>query len=484
LLTPTSVPGLESRITDTALRGDHLWLATEAHGLGVMDVSVPTAPVAVRRYPCPGANQRLADLGDMFYVTTGDDDVALVDLGLEDLNADVTNIGVEIPTADRNAVLVAADLGLGFFVDDAGLLSTIDLSVSGLPTAKSTGDLQLPSTMPMMAELHGTTGLVSTMFGMHVIDLSTPGAPALATTMTLPGGMWPTSVAFDGDTAYVGTIAGGLMIVDLSDPYAPSQLSYFPLGSFDGYLEMFGSSVYAQVGTEIVMIDVSDPALPAEVGRFEAEIEGSLLYGRGYVAVIGDGLRMLDVTDPWAPVIVARHDLVGSAQSLQLHFENLMLYVRDVQTLRVFDLSYPLEPVMHGAYPGGVSRFSGGGADLLVVSGGNLYRTPKDCGYFIIDGVPDGAPRVPRILGAAPNPFNPAVTVAYSLPRTQFVTVTVHDLRGRTIATLVEGVRDEGVQSAVWRGRRDDGRTATSGSYVVRVRTADAVDARKVTLLQ
>jgi hypothetical protein len=46
-----------------------------------------------------------------------------------------------------------------------------------------------------------------------------------------------------------------------------------------------------------------------------------------------------------------------------------------------------------------------------------------------------------------PNPFNPTTRISYSIPRESFVTLKVYDNIGREIASLVNGVEDEGEYS-------------------------------------
>ena len=65
-----------------------------------------------------------------------------------------------------------------------------------------------------------------------------------------------------------------------------------------------------------------------------------------------------------------------------------------------------------------------------------------------------------------PNPFNPTTTIRYALPSSAHVKLTVHDILGREIATLVN---EE--QSAGWKEVRWDGSNFASGIYLVRMFT-------------
>lgn len=65
---------------------------------------------------------------------------------------------------------------------------------------------------------------------------------------------------------------------------------------------------------------------------------------------------------------------------------------------------------------------------------------------------------------AFPNPVSGTATLGYSLHETQHVTLEVYDLLGRSVATLVDGVRQAGEQSVAF-----DASTLPSGVYVYRL---------------
>lgn len=77
-----------------------------------------------------------------------------------------------------------------------------------------------------------------------------------------------------------------------------------------------------------------------------------------------------------------------------------------------------------------------------------------------------------------PNPFNPSTTIKYELPRASHVTLTVYDVLGREVATLVNGVEQPGSKSVEFNAGN-----MASGVYFYRIQAGDYVLTKKLLLL-
>jgi hypothetical protein len=100
-------------------------------------------------------------------------------------------------------------------------------------------------------------------------------------------------------------------------------------------------------------------------------------------------------------------------------------------------------------------------------------------------GVRDATPPSPvRLLGSRPNPFNPRTTIAFEVAADGPVRLQVYDLKGRLIATLVDGPVTAGVHEAVWMGRDAAGRELPSGVYLCRLSGAGQVVHGRMTLVR
>jgi len=83
-----------------------------------------------------------------------------------------------------------------------------------------------------------------------------------------------------------------------------------------------------------------------------------------------------------------------------------------------------------------------------------------------------------------PNPFNPVTTLRYDLPERAEVVLTVYDILGREVKTLVRGVQEPGFKSVIWNGTNDAGRPMSAGIYLYRVQAGDFVQVKKMVLLK
>jgi hypothetical protein len=78
-------------------------------------------------------------------------------------------------------------------------------------------------------------------------------------------------------------------------------------------------------------------------------------------------------------------------------------------------------------------------------------------------------------LAAYPNPFGEAVTFEFDLPADGDVTVTVHDVLGRRVTTLLDGsAREAGRHAIRWDGSGAGGSRLAAGTYFWRMRVGES----------
>ncbi|MGH2570609.1 MAG: FlgD immunoglobulin-like domain containing protein, partial [bacterium] len=70
-----------------------------------------------------------------------------------------------------------------------------------------------------------------------------------------------------------------------------------------------------------------------------------------------------------------------------------------------------------------------------------------------------------------PNPFRAATSIRFSMPQPGVATLSIHDVTGRRVRSLLDGAVAPGYRSLLWDGRDDAGHALASGVYFYRLRT-------------
>ena len=83
-----------------------------------------------------------------------------------------------------------------------------------------------------------------------------------------------------------------------------------------------------------------------------------------------------------------------------------------------------------------------------------------------------------------PNPFNPVTTLLYDLPENGHVNITIYDMMGREVKTLVNKTQDAGYRSIIWDATNDYGRPVSAGIYLYQIQAGEYISTKKMVLLK
>lgn len=92
---------------------------------------------------------------------------------------------------------------------------------------------------------------------------------------------------------------------------------------------------------------------------------------------------------------------------------------------------------------------------------------------------PQTPTETPVLYQNYPNPFNPVTTLSFHLPQPVSVRLTVHDILGREISVLLDGMLPEGGHHTSW-----DGSGLPSGTYLLRLRAGNWYGMQKILLMK
>jgi hypothetical protein len=102
----------------------------------------------------------------------------------------------------------------------------------------------------------------------------------------------------------------------------------------------------------------------------------------------------------------------------------------------------------------------------------------------MVDRMLNGVAKQGLSLDCQPNPLETSTKVTYSLPGGRQVRLTVHDVQGRTVRTLIDRFREAGTHSEIWEGRDGAGRRVSPGIYFIRLEGGKKALHQRVVLIK
>lgn len=83
-----------------------------------------------------------------------------------------------------------------------------------------------------------------------------------------------------------------------------------------------------------------------------------------------------------------------------------------------------------------------------------------------------------------PNPFNPETQISYGLPKDSWVKLSIYNIRGQKVKTLVDGFEAAGHKVVIWDGTNEEGEQVASGVYFYRLDAGEFTATKKMVLLR
>ena len=112
---------------------------------------------------------------------------------------------------------------------------------------------------------------------------------------------------------------------------------------------------------------------------------------------------------------------------------------------------------------------------LMVMYNNNTINTVEDTDISYLKT---------KLYGNYPNPFNPETKIGYSMAKAGNAELTIYNIKGQRVKTLINDHIESGDHSIVWNGKDDKGTDVSSGVYFYRLKTADGVHNKKMLLLK
>lgn len=104
----------------------------------------------------------------------------------------------------------------------------------------------------------------------------------------------------------------------------------------------------------------------------------------------------------------------------------------------------------------------------------DLYTTSNEDNVVVL---PDA-----QLIGNFPNPFSGSTDIAYNLKSVQPVQISVYNLKGQKVRTLVNAKMGAQLHNVTFDGRDDNGKLLPSGVYMYKMTAGSEVQSRKLVI--
>lgn len=328
--------------------GSYLYLC-DSNGFQIVDVSVPESPVFIGECELLGYTGSMAVDGDFAYVSyifEYDEGLQIIDI------SDPTNPEI----VGSCAILdVSHDIeiinGVAFVaIDDFGL-QIVDLSNPSNPQELSSIEFNQGSSWIDYND--GYIYSVAGDYGMYVIDVNDPANPSLAAGPCWIGPICSEDIITEDDFAYVSCTHGtgfGMVVVDISDPSTPHYQVLLNLGiDPTAKMDMFHEFVFIARGESgFTVVSVETPTAPYPYSDYvpaEGIISDAAICGNYAYIIDGAAFKVIDVSNPAEPAEVACLDSFHNSTQVLIN-DTFSLVSTDSSLVYCISINSPQNPVL------------------------------------------------------------------------------------------------------------------------------------------
>ncbi|MAX09864.1 MAG: hypothetical protein CMG13_03250, partial [Candidatus Marinimicrobia bacterium] len=105
-------------------------------------------------------------------------------------------------------------------------------------------------------------------------------------------------------------------------------------------------------------------------------------------------------------------------------------------------------------------------------------------GLFYVEDYQDVVPDSFDLMSCYPNPFNPNINIDFNVPYQTNVNLSIYDVNGNKIKTLIDDELGQGKFSFTWDGFNNYGYLVSSGIYLIVLKVDNSTTINKVTMLK
>jgi len=120
---------------------------------------------------------------------------------------------------------------------------------------------------------------------------------------------------------------------------------------------------------------------------------------------------------------------------------------------------------------------------IEAVSGENTSAKAATGYPTAVEDDPNDARQAFKLRQNYPNPFNPSTTISFELYKAGYVELSVYNVLGRNVRTLIDRRCEPGMHSITWDGLDDGGGNVAAGIYLYRLHSSDRYETKRMLLI-
>jgi len=356
--------------------GDYVYVADDAFGLQVINITDPSNPTIAGTCDTPGNAWGLTVDGDYAYIADGDS-------GLQVINITEPSNPTIAGTCDTPgyAYGLYVDGDFAYVADSVQGLQVINITDPSNPSI--IGGYSAPQLVYSVCVDGDFAYITMLEYGMYVINITNPSNPTFANYCINPGQALGMSV--DGDYAYVANLDYGLWVINITEPCNPSSISSCDTPDWAWDVSLDGDYAYIADGDSgLQVINITEPSNPSMLGFCDTPgyVYGVCVDGDyAYIADGDSGLQVIKIADYTPPVSISSCSTPSYSEAV--YVSGNYAYIAGYESgLQVINITDPSNPSLVGSYD-----TPGYAADVCV--DGNYAYVADSSSYLLIINITD-----------------------------------------------------------------------------------------------
>ncbi len=435
--------------------------------------------------PVEGAMVALSQDGEVFSGISDENGNVTIDHGLDAGICTMVVTGFNTETIYDDDVTVIPPGGPyvifeSYIIDDTatgngngslenGEIVDIDMSVENLGTGQATNAIvTISSTDPYITIIDNTenfgniaAGDISLIAGAFTIEASEDIPDSHMVNFELEVVAEDTWISYFSIEAYAPTFPPENLTAEIQD-FNDVILTWEQPSGTDNTRDLTGYKIYKD---GLMIVEITDLAILTYTdftlapGDYEYHITALFHAGESgpsnieLVTIFLPAPQNPEAVTQYANILVTWDEPASRAFSHYKVYRDMIMIADDIMETSYLDPAVP-----NGTYCYNVRAVYSGDYQSSLSTDAVIEHVQTNANDVII-------PVTTELTGNYPNPFNPITNVNFSLKADSKVSLSIYNVRGHRVKTLVADNMQAGYHSIVWDGRDDNGKSVSSGIY-------------------